>query len=130
MRREFDEAVAIEPALANEAVAWIAKLYAIDRAAKERGLSATELGALRREHAPAILEGFKKWLDVRQAQVLPGSRMGGAIRYALGRWDALCRFVEDGRFELDNNRAERALRCIAVGRRTRSAAGIAARFGR
>lgn len=44
-------------------------------------------------------------------------RMGDAIRYALGRWEALCRFVEGGRFELDNNRAERALRCIAVGRK-------------
>jgi len=117
VRRKFDEARKSEPTLADEALEWIAKLYAIDRAAKERGLSLDELGALRREHAPAILSGFKAWLDVRQTQVLPEGPMGGAIRYALGRFEALGRFVEDGRFELDNNRAERALRCIAVGRK-------------
>jgi transposase len=117
VRRKFDESVPTEPVLAKEALAWIAKLYAIDRAGKDRKLSAVELGALRREHAPAILAGFKECLEVRRSQVLPGSPMAAAIRYALGRWKALCRFVEDGRFELDNNRAERALRCIAVGRK-------------
>ena len=117
VRRKFDEAFDSDPTLAGEAIAQIAKLYAIDRAAKERQLSAIELGALRREHAPEILAGFKAWLDVRQTQVLPEGPMGKAIRYALGRWEALGRFVEDGRLELDNNRAERALRCIAVGRK-------------
>lgn len=117
VRRKFDEAKDHEPKLAEEALAWIGRLYAIDRAAKERGLGVLELGALRREQAPSILAGFREWLEVRQAQVLPESAFAKAIRYALGRWEALCRFVEDGRFELDNNRAERALRCVAVGRK-------------
>jgi transposase len=117
VRRKFDEARKDDPALAGEAIEWIAKLYAVDRAGKDRHLSTDELGTLRRQHAPEILAGLKAWLDVRQTQVLPGSAMGAAIRYALGRWEALGRFVEDGRFELDNNRAERALRCVAVGRK-------------
>ena len=117
VRRKFDEAVNAEPELAREALAWIGQLYAIDRSAKERQLEIDEVAALRREHAPAILAGFKQWLDVRQTQVLPAGGIGKAIRYAQGRWEALCRFVEDGRFELDNNRAERALRAIAVGRK-------------
>jgi transposase len=117
VRRKFDEASDSDSQLGKEAIEWIGKLYAIDHAAKERGLSAEGLGALRRELAPAILADFRQWLDVRATQVLPESPMGKAIRYAVGRWEALCRFVEDGRFELDNNRAERALRCIAVGRK-------------
>ena len=117
VRRKFDEAVNAEPELAREALAWIGQLYALDRTAKERQLEIDEVAALRREHAPAILAGFKQWLDVRQTQVLPAGAIGKAIRYVQGRWEALCRFVEDGRFELDNNRAERALRAIAVGRK-------------
>jgi hypothetical protein len=117
VRREFDEALKSEPTLAAEAIAWIAKLYAIDSAARERELSVEQRGELRREHAPAILAAFKEWLDLRQTQVLPEGPTGKAIRYALGRWEALGQFVHDGRFELDNNRAERALRCIAVGRK-------------
>ena len=116
-RRKYDEALHAEPVLAQEALDWIAKLYAIDSAAKARGLSVDELGALRREHVPAILRGFKDWLEVRRTRVLPEGPMGKAIGYTLGRWEALGRFVEDGRFELDNNRAERALRALAVGRK-------------
>jgi transposase len=117
VRRKFDEALQSEPAFASEAIAQIAKLYAIDRAAKDGGLDVEGLAALRREHAPGVLADFKDWLELRRTQVLPEGACGKAIRYALGRWDALGRFVEDGRFELDNNRAERALRCIALGRK-------------
>lgn len=117
VRRKFDEAMQSEPAFASEAIAQIAKLYAIDRAAKDASLDVDAVAALRREHAPAILADFHEWLELRRTQVLPEGAFGKAIRYALGRWEALNRFVEDGRFELDNNRAERALRCIAVGRK-------------
>jgi transposase len=117
VRRKFVDAMDKDPVLAGEAIAWIAKLYAIDSEARKRGVDLDEIGALRREQAPAILTGFKEWLDVRKTQVLPQSGMGGAIRYTLGRWDALGRFVEDGRLELDNNRAERGLRAVAVGRK-------------
>jgi hypothetical protein len=117
VRRKYVEALDSEPVLAQEAIDWIAQLYAIDKTAKERGLSAEELGVLRREHAPPILAGFKQWLEVCQTQVLPAGPMSKAIGYTLGRWEALGRFVEDGRFELDNNRSERALRALAVGRK-------------
>jgi len=103
--------------LAQEAIDWIAQLYAIKSAADEQKLGFDELHALRHERAPAILAGFKEWLDVRQTQVLPQSGLGKAISYALGQWEALNRFLEDGRLELDNNRSERALRAVAVGRK-------------
>jgi transposase len=49
--------------------------------------------------------------------------LAGAIRYALSRWEALCRYRDDGRAELDNNAAERALRTIALGRKNHLFAG-------
>ena len=50
-------------------------------------------------------------------QVVEESDTSTAIRYALSLWDALVRFRDDGRIEIDNNSAERALRAVAVGRR-------------
>ena len=55
---------------------------------------------------------------------LPGhSRLAAAIRYALGRWSALTRFLDDGRIDLDSNPVERAIRPIALGRKNSSFAG-------
>lgn len=116
-RRKFVDAIKKEPVFAKEAVDQIARLYAIDSQAKERGLSSEGRHSLRKEFAPAILASFKEWLDVRRTQVLPKSGLGKAIGYALGRWEALGRFLEDGRLELDNNRAERTLRAFAIGRK-------------
>jgi len=116
-RRKFDEARDKDPVLAQEAIDWIAQIYAIKSAADEQQLGFAELHALRQERAPAILAGFKEWLGVRQTQVLPQSGIGKAISYTLGQWDALNRFLENGRLELDNNRSERALRAVAVGRK-------------
>jgi hypothetical protein len=49
--------------------------------------------------------------------------MAGAIRYALSRWDALVRYRDDGRIEIDNNAVERALRAVALGRKNYLFAG-------
>ena len=95
----------------------LAQLFAIDSAARKCELDVAGLHALRQEHAPAILTGFKAWLEVRRTQVVPESGLGKAIKYAIDRWEALCRFLEDGRLELDNNRSERAVRPVAVGRK-------------
>jgi hypothetical protein len=46
-----------------------------------------------------------------------------AVRYALGRWEALMRYSDDGRLEIDNNAAERALRAVALGRKNYLFAG-------
>jgi transposase len=117
VRRYFVDAEKTDPVLAKEAVEQIRKLYELERKAKEAGLTLDEVRAQREELAPEILARFKEWLDVRATQVLPQSPMAKAIQYTLGRWEALGRFVHDGRLELDNNRAERALRQVAVGRK-------------
>lgn len=51
------------------------------------------------------------------------SALAEAIRYALARWPALCRFLEDGRVELDNNTVESAIRPVALGRKNHLFAG-------
>jgi hypothetical protein len=66
---------------------------------------------------------FKKWLDDEAKKVLPKSPIGQAIAYALHNWAALIRYIDDGRLDIDNNAAERALRAIAVGRKNWMFAG-------
>jgi hypothetical protein len=55
--------------------------------------------------------------DQLAATVLPKSPLGDAVRYLANQWDALQRFVDDGRLAIDNNRAENQLRVVALGRK-------------
>ena len=66
---------------------------------------------------------MKSWLGTQLSQVPPRSGVADAIRYALTRWNALCRFLDDGRIEIDNNTVERAIRPIALGRKNHLFAG-------
>ena len=63
------------------------------------------------------------WLNATQGKLSQKSDVAVAIRYALERWSALLRFSEDGRVEMDNNAAERALRAVALGRKNYLFAG-------
>jgi hypothetical protein len=56
-----------------------------------------------------------EWLRTSLAKLPKKSAVTSAINYALGRWSALLRFCDDGRLEMDNNAAERALRAVAKG---------------
>jgi transposase len=58
-----------------------------------------------------------------QRSLSPKSETAGAIRYALSRWRALTRYADDGRLEIDNSAAERALRAVALGRKNYLFAG-------
>lgn len=61
-----------------------------------------------------LTDAMRPWLE-RQLHRLPArSGLAEAIRYALARWDALCRFIDDGRIELDTNTVERAIRPITM----------------
>ena len=57
------------------------------------------------------------WLEATLAKLSPKSGTAAAVRYALSRWRALTRYVDDGQLEIDNNAAERALRVVALGRK-------------
>ncbi len=114
-RRKFFEAKATDKVRCLEAMAYIHKLYEVERMAK--GEEAAKRRALRQEHSKPVLEAFKAWLDAQALVVLPKSALGGAIGYALRQWKALVVYVEDGDLAIDNNPAENALRCVALGRK-------------
>jgi hypothetical protein len=63
------------------------------------------------------------WFETELSRIPPRGGLADAIRYGLTRWNALCRFLDDGRIELDNNTVERAIRPIALGRKNHLFAG-------
>ena len=71
----------------------------------------------RRESRP-ILDELEPWLRTKLGLISQKTKLAEAIRYALSRWEGLTRFLDDGRVCLSNNAAERALRGIALGRKS------------
>jgi len=116
-RRKFVEAETTERALANEAIDRIGALYGVEREAKSRGLDDDARRVLRQQRSVVPLEELFAWMAKAQTEVLPKGPMGRALAYALKLEQALRRFLDDGRLEMDNNPAERALRAVAVGRK-------------
>ncbi len=115
VRRGFHDVRDQDPR-AVEALAFIRTLYAVERTAKEHGLSDNALSLARREHALPILEQFAAWLSQHQQIALPRSGFGQAVGYAVNQWPTLVRYVNDGRLTIDNGPAERAIRPLCVGR--------------
>ena len=114
-RRKFFDAQETGGAYALMALAYIRKLYDVEDEAK--GKPPEEIKRLRQEKSKQLLDAFEKWLKEAGMHVLPKSPMGQAIAYALSNWEALNTYITDGDLDIDNNAAERALRCIAVGRK-------------
>jgi transposase len=119
---------------AVEALAWIQRLYAVEREAdeheerlhREQGVDpesaqrvrdTTHRHALRAEKSKPLLTSLFERLDAWRTDALPKSPLGQAVQYALNQKAALRRYVEDGRLPIDNNASERDLRGIALGRR-------------
>jgi hypothetical protein len=113
-RRYFHEAIGSDAARAAEILANIAELYRIEAECKTFEPEARR--AHRQAHAIPVLDRIETWLERHRFTVPPKSKIGEAIAYARNQWAALRRYTEDGRFEIDNGRSERALRTIAVGR--------------
>lgn len=82
-----------------------------------KNLSPDERGAVRNTRSRPLLESLKQWFEETLGKLSRKSDTAMAVRYALGRWAALLRFCDDGRIEIDNNAAERALRVVALGRK-------------
>ena len=107
--------------IAAEALKRIAALYAIE--AQVRGQLPDHRRRIREAQAGPLLDDFKTWLTETLARLSQKSALANAIGYALKRWPALTRYVGDGRIEIDNNAAERALRTVAIGRKNYLFAG-------
>lgn len=116
-RRYFIKAEDGEPEFAKEAIARIGELYAIERQAKAAGISVEGLRDLRRAESLPRLDRLRDWMTLTRTQVLDKGALAKAIDYTLSNWAALVRYCDDGRLDIDNNAAERALRTVAVGRK-------------
>ncbi len=98
----------------------IGELYAVER--DINGRSPEERREVRNARSRPLLESLKQWLEETLAKLSKKSDTAIAVRYALGRWESLMRYCDDGHLEIDNN-AERALRAVALGRKNYLFAG-------
>ena len=122
VRRKFYEVhQATGSPIAAEALRRIGELYAIETSC--RGQTAETRRDVRRAQSLPLVGAMKGWLEREFARIAPRSGLADAIRYALTRWSALCRFLDDGRIEIDNNPVERAIRPVALGRKNHLFAG-------
>ena len=120
-RKFFDLARLNKAPIAIEAVARIDALLAIER--DINGLLPEQRRKVRQERSRPRVEALGTWLREQHARLSPHGKVAKAIAYSLNAWDALLRFLDDGRLCMTNNAAERALRCIAVGRNNWTFAG-------
>ena len=120
-RKFYDLHVARPSAVTQEALERIGALYAIE--ARIRGKPPHERRQVRQAESRPLLDAFETWLRTTMATLSRKSDTAAAILYALNRWQAFTRYCDDGRIEIDNSAAERALRGVALGRRNYLFAG-------
>jgi len=120
-RKFFDVHAANASPIAKKALDKIAALYAIE--AQIRGKPPGDRQQSREHNAAPLITELKAWLDATLPKLSGKSDLAGAMRYALSRWAALTRYINNGRIEIDNNTAERSIRGIALGRKNYLFAG-------
>jgi hypothetical protein len=120
-RKFYDLQVAHKSLVAEEALKRIGELYAVE--SEINGRSPEERHEIRHARSRPLLGSLKQWLEETLVKLSKKSDTAMAVRYALGRWDALMRYCDDGHLEIDNNAAERALRAVALGRKNYLFAG-------
>jgi len=120
-RKFYDIHAATDSPVASEALSRIGALYGIET--EIRGHTAATRQQIRQARVGPLLLDLHQWLIATSRQLSKKSDLAGAIHYALARWKALTRYHDDGRIEIDNNAAERALRPVALGRKNYLFAG-------
>jgi len=121
VRRKFHDVHLTGSPLAKEALDRIGRLFDIERAAN--GLPPDMRQRIRQSRAAPLVEELAGFLDASLPRLSGKSELAGAIRYARSRWEVLTRYLADGRLEISNNAAERAIRPLALGRKNWTFAG-------
>ncbi|PNM27170.1 IS66 family transposase [Yersinia enterocolitica] len=99
---------------AETALKMIGQLYKLEKSIRHRPVD--KIRQWRQRYSKPRLEALWVWLACQVKACAPGSALYKAIQYALNHKIALCRFVDDGELPLDNNRCERAIRPVVMGR--------------
>ena len=116
-RRKFVEALEENKKYASEAIVYIGKLYKLEEEMREAGLDAETIQKRRQEESYPIICEFEKWMDSVGGLFKPKTRMGKALTYTYSLLPRLSRYVLDGRYNIDNNGIENAIRPLALGRK-------------
>ncbi|MBN2236584.1 MAG: IS66 family transposase [Bacteroidales bacterium] len=116
-RRKFNEALAEDKAGAEYALEQIGLIYKVEAMATDQQMSYEERADLRKRLAYPILCAFEKWIVNYFPKVMPKGRMGKALSYTYSLFHRLSRYHLDGRYQIDNNLAENAIRPLALGRK-------------
>jgi transposase len=126
-RRKFHECRRLDAARMETALAWIGRLYAVEKDLRGRchgewqplplEQRAQRIAAERQERSQPLLGGFHGWLEAEAPKVLPKSQVRGAMDYALSNWAALCVYTQDGWLDIDNNEGENSVRGLCLGRK-------------
>ena len=118
-RRKFVEAQKVQPkgtpGKADQALKLIRALYKIERDGTD--LTPGERKALRDEQAAPVIDQLKHWLTVEKPREPPKTALGKAMTYLKHQWPYLVGYLQDGRYPIDNNRVENAIRPFVVGRK-------------
>lgn len=122
-RRYFEKAVSNDAQRAEYVLKQIQKLYAIERKAKDRQVDNATIKRYRQLYAKPILEQLESWMKEASFKVLPKSAIGKAIAYTQNLYPFLKRYTKDGKYEIDNNNIENAVRPLALGRKNYLFAG-------
>src|SRR4029453_8761013 len=115
-RKLFELAELARAPLAVEAVRRIDAIFDAERAIN--GLPAEARLAVRRQHIAPLVAALEAWMRENRGKLSRHNSVAKAMDYMLARWEAFARFLDDGRICLTNNAAERALRGIALGRKS------------
>ena len=115
VRRKFHDLHLTGSPLAKQALDRIGRLFDIERAA--HGLPPDMRRRIRQSRAAPLVDDLAGFLDATLPQLSGKSELASAIRYARSRWEVLTRYLADGRLEISNNAAERAIRPLALGRK-------------
>jgi transposase len=117
-RRKFMEAKTAQGKKSSGKADWalnhIQKLYRIEKQLKDS--EPDERLQVRQDKSTALLKQFEAWLIKSEQQVLPKTKLGEAITYCLNQWAKLNTYTKDGNLNIDNNRAERAIKPFVIGR--------------
>jgi hypothetical protein len=122
-RRYFEKALDNDRPRAETALLLIAEPYDIERRARETNMGFDQIKATRQQFAKPLLDEMHNWLKEEVVKVLLKSAIGQAIAYSLTLWPRLVRYIEEGRFQIDNNLIENTIRPVALGRKNYLFAG-------
>jgi transposase len=123
IRRKFFEAKENDAQRAEKVLNAIAKLYQVERIIRNNNVSADKILKLRHTYSRLIMNDLEKWFKSQLTEVLPKSKIGQAIAYALGIWSKMEKYLDHPEVQIDNNQVENSIRPVAIGRKNYLFAG-------